>query len=225
MKTSRLIKLVTLLTTCCAFAAAGAATVAVTVGDDDGFGGTQGPISVPGTPFTAFPTPAIGPGTYVGDVGTDVTTQSPWTPYVFIFNFAWDTIALTSIDSAIIQVQSGSVGRRADGSGFGFAKVSVNSGSGFTPLDDFWSTSTGANASSLEENVKLHAFDVKSFISAGTSGVLTLRVDGSALTGPADQFALDFSRLTVSQVPEAGTALLLCLGLLPVALASRRRHA
>jgi hypothetical protein len=202
-----------------------AATVVVMVGDDDGFGGTQGPISTPGQPFTTFFSPTIAPGTYTGVAGTDVTTQSPWAPYTFIFTFSWNTAGLSAIDSAVAQIQSGSVGRRTDGSGFGFANVSASSGGAFMPMGEFWSSSTGTSASTLEESVKLHTFDVKSFLTPNSVGTLTIRIDGSTLTAPVDQFAIDFARLTVTQVPEPSTALLLAVGaLLVVGSFSRQRR-
>jgi hypothetical protein len=200
-----------------------ATTVVVMVGDDDGFGGTQGPISTPGQPFTNFSSPAILPGTYTGVAGTDATTQSPWTPYTFIFAFSWSTAGLSAIDSAVAQIQTGSVARRTDGSGFGFAKVTASSGGAFVSLGDFWSSSTGATASVLEESVKLHTFDVKSFLTPNSTGTLTIRIDGSTLTAPVDQFAMDFARLTVTQVPESSTAILLSTGAL-LLLASRGRQ-
>jgi hypothetical protein len=201
-----------------------AAPVVVMVGDDDGFGGTQGAISSPGQPFAVFSSPGIVPGTYIDVAATDVTTLSPWTPYIFTFTFSWNTIGLSAIESAVAQIQSGSVGRRTNGSGFGFATVSASSGGSFVSLGDFLTSSTGAAASNLEESVKLHTFDVASFLAPNSSGILTIRIDGSALTAPVDQFAIDFARLTVAQVPEAPTALMLSVGALLLAMRCRRRR-
>ena len=201
--------------------AVNAASRVVTIGDDDGFGETQGAKSTPGQSFAVFASPSIGPGSYSGASATDVTTTAPWSPYSFAFTFNWDTVGLTSLDSAVVQVQSGSLGRRSDGSGFGFAKVSVSTGGSFTLLGNFWSTNTGSAASSLEESVKLHTFDVKSYVSANSTGKLTLLIDGSTLAAPVDQFALDFARLTVTQVPEVPTAPMLVVGGLAL-LAIRR---
>jgi hypothetical protein len=208
-----------LLASCLFALGAHAATVTVNVGDDDGFGGTQGGQSQAGDAFAVFSSPAIAPGFYSGAAATDVTTQEPWSPYVFSFTFAWDTTALSSIDRAVLMVQSGSVGRRTDDSGFGFAKVFADSGSGPVSLGDFLTESTGEAASAFEESVKVHTFDARSFITAGSMGSLILVIDGSNLTAPVDQFALDFASLTINQpVPEPTTTALMLLGIGGLAL-------
>jgi len=124
---------------------------------------------------------------------------------------------LTSITSAQVLVQSGSLGRRngADNtSGFGTAQVSANALS----LGDFLTTSTGATGSAAEESVKAHIFDVTSLISAASTGLLSLSIDGSNITNPVDRFAFDFAQLTIegttaAPVPEPSTLVLLSLGL------------
>ncbi|MCP5200424.1 MAG: hypothetical protein H6977_10445 [Gammaproteobacteria bacterium] len=201
-----------------------ALTLSVMVGDDDGFGGTQGLNSDAGDPYTNFAGPVIAPSgaAYVGTAGLDASTAAPWTPYAFEFTFDWDTTALASVADARVTVQSGSVARRGDGSGYGFAQVSA-SGVG---LGDFWSQGTGAAASAAEENVKAHVFDVSTFIAPAAHGSLTVRVDGTALVNPVDQFALDFAVLSISgtPVPLPPAALLLGGGLCSVLAAGRRRR-
>jgi hypothetical protein len=214
--------LITSLSLGCA-ALSHASTFVALVGDDDGFGGTQGASSTPGAAFSVFSTPTIAPGNYIGAAGTDATTQSPWGPYTFTFSLNWDTTSLSSIDSAVVEIQSGSVGRRSDGSGFGFAKVSASSGGAFVSLGDLLSVSTGAAASALEESVKLSTFDIAPFITPNSTGSLTIRIDGSSLSAPVDQFALDFVRLSVTQVPEPSSASLVGAGICLLLAGSRLR--
>jgi len=216
-------KLAATLLACTVSAHAAAATVVVMIGDDDGFVGTQGNHSHPGDSFSVFSTPALAPGTYANSAGTDVTTVTPWTPYIFTFQFAWDTASLTSIDAAQVLIQSGSLGRRSDASGFGFAQVFANAGAGPISLGSLLSVSTGASASALEESVKASTFDVKSLITPSSSGVLTIKIDGTGLANPADQFAFDFAMLTITQaVPELPTLALFGIGIIGI-LARRKK--
>jgi hypothetical protein len=185
-----------------------AASLTVMIGDNDGFGGTNGVVAIPGSAYVNFDSPAIAPATYTDEAGTDRTTVAPWTPYKFIFNFLWDTTTLGAITSASVTVDSGSVARRPEGTGFGYASVSASGGGPSLALGDFWTTSTGGGGGLGEETVKAHVFEVTSLITAGTTGTLTFTIDGSSLTGPTDQFALDFARLDIdggSAVPEPGT--------------------
>lgn len=209
--------------------------ITVMIGDDDGFGGTQGTNSDPGDPYFNFGSPNILPGgTYVNEAGLDVATTSPYTPYVFEFSFAFDATSLASITSATVTIQSGSVARRiyldADPElGFGHAIVTADGGSGSIGLGEFWTTSTGLRGSSDEENVKAHIFDVSALITPSSTGTLLLTVDGSALLnpGPGDQFALDFAELSIvgspAEVPEPASLTLFGLGVLGLAAARGRR--
>lgn len=194
---------------------ANAGGVVFFIGDDDGFGGTQGATSNAGDGFANFSSPSIAPGAYFNAAGTDSTTQSPWSPYTFTFQFAWDTTGLSPISEAKVSFLSGSVARRTDGSGFGFADVIATSGGSSLNLGNFLTASTGATASSLEESVKLHTFDVLPLITGGTSGLLTIRIDGTILNNPVDQFSLDYGKLSIVQtVPEPSVALLLAAGII-----------
>lgn len=209
---------------------ASATTLTYTIGDDDGFGGTQGSNSDPGDAFTVFNTPAISPGTYAGTTGMDVTTQSPWTTYSFVYTFNFDTAMLGAIQSATAIVQSGSVARRTNGTGYGLASVNATLNAG-TPLDlgEFWTTGTGNNASPAEENVKAHVFDLTTLIPAGTTGTLVLTIDGDGLIdpNPGDRFAIDFAELTITgtPIPEPTTAALGLACLTVTATRRRRREA
>lgn len=218
--------LLTVVATALVVASAGSANAApiiVLVGDDDGFGGTQGANSNPGDPYANFASPSIAPGTYTATTGMDATTEFPWSPYVFEFVFLYDASSFSSITAATLSIQSGSLARRLDGSGFGFATVTADGGSGVVGLGDFWDVSTGAVASPLEESVKERLFDVSSLVVAGL-GSLTIRVDGSGLVAPVDQFAVDFARLTIdgrtAAVPEPTGVLLVGIGL--IAFLARR---
>jgi hypothetical protein len=211
-----------------------AATISVMIGDDDGFGGTQGASSSPGDPYVNFPAPTIAPGIYMKAAGTDASTVPPYEPYTFIFAFVWDASTLTSISSATITVQSGSLARRIDGSGalvpgasgtgFGVADVTADAGGGAVALGDFLTVGTGANGTPLEESVKHSVFDVTALIGAGTTGVLALTIDGSTSTGAGDLFALDYALLTITgdtALPAPGGLAVLAAGLL---LLGRRRN-
>ncbi len=74
-----------------AFCSHGGVVVSM-VGDDDGFGGSQGADSNPGDVFSIFLTPSIAPGTYTDLDAMDVTTTEPWTTYTFIFNIPWEAV-------------------------------------------------------------------------------------------------------------------------------------
>lgn len=197
--------------------------ISVMIGDDDGFGGTQGPNSDPGDPFTWFTSPSIPPGTLVNEAGLDLSPQAPYTGYVFQFSFAYDATSLTSITTATVTIQSGSVARRVyldtdPELGFGHAIVTADGGSGPIDLGEFWTISTGLRGSSDEENVKAHIFDVSSLITPASTGTLLLTVDGSALVNPGDLFALDFAELSIvgspAEVPEPASLALFGLGAL-----------
>ena len=190
------------------------ATLVIMQGDDDGFGGTQGASSQHGDPFGVFNSPSIAPGTWFGESGTDVATESPWTAYSFNLPFFWDTSSLQTITSAAVSIQTGSLGRRTNNTGYGYAAVSLN-GNVIGPL---LSVSTGSAGSPEEESVRLLTFDATPFIAAGQTGTLTVLIDGSSLISPnpVDQFALDFARLEINgdPVPEPGSVFLLPLAAL-----------
>jgi hypothetical protein len=209
------------------FAVHAAATpITVMIGDDDGFGGTQGANSNPGDAYANFASPSIAPGSYSNTAGMDATTVAPWTGYSFQFVFSYDATAFLSISSAFVTVQTGSLARRSDGTGFGFASVSGNNGGGAVSLGDFWLTSTGTAASAAEESVKAHIFDVTGLVTAGP-GTLTFTVNGIGLVNPIDQFGIDFASLTIdgspaiTAVPEPASLTLLAAGL-GAGLARRR---
>ena len=201
--------------------------VTVMIGDDDGFGGTQWADSDPGDPYTNFSSPAIAPGSYRNLDAMDVATENPWTPYTFVLDFAWDTTGLANVSSAEVLIQTGSLARRSDGSGFGFAPVAGESSLGGGPIDlgELLDVDTGVSASALEESVKASVFDVAGLILPGTSGVLTLTIDGSGLSSPVDLFAFDFAQLTIvgSPIPSP-SALGAGLALLAVVVGARRRR-
>ena len=206
-------------------------TITVLVGDDDGFGGSQGATSAAGDSYSNAAAAGLGtitPGVYANTAGLDVNTAAPFSPYSFTFDFAYDVSSFASIGSAIVEVQSGSLARRESlNTGYGFADVSASIGGPALALGDFLTVNTGANNSVLEETVKIASFDVSSLISAGSSGTLTLTIDGSTLSpNPGDLFALDFARFTVSDnaIPEPGTLAIFGLGLAGLGWARRRNH-
>jgi len=187
-----------------------ATTVTVMIGDDDGFGGTQGVTSLAGDLYSnaaAFSLGAIAPGTYSNASALDINTADPWSIYVFNFDFGFDVTSLATITSAIVEIQHGSLGRRASGfssgsgPGFGFAAVTASAGGSPTGLGDFFGNDTSPTGSDDEESVKISSFDVSSLIAAGTFGILNLTIDGTGISpNPVDLFAMDFARLTVTGV-------------------------
>ena len=170
----------------------------VMIGDDDGFGGTQGANSDPGQAFLVFGSPSIPPGSWDGTLATDASTQVPWMPYIFTFSFSVSVPEFTCIGAAEVRIQHGSVARRDDGSGFGPATVSASLDGPPLSLGSFWPMSTGAAGSPSEETVKLTVLDVSPLLQPGATGVLIVTVDGTALSAPADQFAIDFAVLHIS---------------------------
>jgi hypothetical protein len=184
-----------------------AVTQSVTVGDDDGFGGTQGADSNPGDPYSNFTVPSLPPGAHSGAAATDATTVSPWRPYVFEFVFAFDASSLASLTSATVTIQTGSLARRTDGSGFGFAPVTGDGGGGPVALGDLLTLGTGIAGSPLEESVKVGVFDVLALVGTAGPATLVVRIDGSMLAAPADQFAIDFARLDLTGTPSGDPTL------------------
>ena len=191
-----------------------AATINYMIGDDDGFGGVQGSQSNPGDPYSTVGGTLVPPGNLFNESATDVVTEAPWTPYTFTFEFNWDTSTLQTISQATITVQSGSLARRNDNSGFGFATVTANT----TNLGDFLTTNTGTAGSTIEETVKWHIFDVTPFVTPNDTGLVTLVIDGSNLTSPnpIDLFAFDYVTFSISgdPVPEPSITTFFALGLL-----------
>ena len=175
------------------------AVVTITIGDDDGFGATQGIDSNPGDAFTSFSSPAIAPSAtpYSDASGLDATTSGTFTPYVFEFTFDWDASSLGTIAQAVVTVQSGSVARRNGGGGFGLAQVTAD----VLQLGDFLTSGTGAAGSAAEENVKAHGFDVTGLIVPVSNGSFVFTIDGSSLANPIDRFALDFVELSIEGTP------------------------
>jgi hypothetical protein len=212
-------------------APAGAVTLSIMIGDDDGFAGTQvatcGADCDPGDAYNPGPhaglnlAPSLVP--YVNQ--TDVETQDPWTPYTFQYQFDFDTTGLASVTSATVTVQAGSVALRDSGAGFGPADVSADVGGPSMPLGDFLTVSTGGTGSPAEETVRAHVFAVTSLIDAGETGTLTLTIDGSGLTAPVDLFGLDFAVLSIegTAVPEPGTLALFGSAAALLSLRSLRR--
>lgn len=177
-------------------------TITVRIGADDGFGGTQGADSDPGDGYVTFSSPAIAPGNYVDVAGLDKATAAPWTPYRFFFDFPYDLGAIDTITFATVAVQAGSIGRRTNGTGFGFAAVTTTDVGTMTSAanGNFLTISTGASGSATEEQVRLLTFDVTALVTSldpDATGTLRLAIDGSLLAGPVDQFALDFAELTI----------------------------
>lgn len=211
-----------------------AGVVTVMIGDDDGFGGTQGAMSTPGDSYSnaaAAPLGAIAPGSYSNAAATDINTEAPWEVYIFTFEFAYDASSLSTIGGATVEVQHGSLSRRSAGSspGFGFAAVSATTGGPATGLGDFFTTVTGVAGTAHEESVKRSSFDVTSLIAAGSMGVLTVTIDGTGISpNPVDLFAIDFARLTLRgdmvQVPEPTPLALFGLGLAGIGFAARRKR-
>jgi len=207
-----------------------AAPITVLIGDDDGFGGTQGATSSAGDVYSNAAAEALGtiaPGNYANTAALDVRVATPFTPYSFTFDFAYDVSSFGSIGSAIVEIQSGSLARRVSANtGFGFADVSATIGGSSLALGDFLTVNTGSASSALEETVKISSFDVSSLISAGTAGTLTLTIDGSSLSNPIDLFVMDFARLTVEDnaIPEPGALALFGLGLAGLGFARRRNR-
>lgn len=170
-----------------------------TIGDSDGFGGSQGAISNPGNHFDYDALLlSLVPGTYHNAEGLDAKTAPPYGPYVFEFEFPIDRLCVQNITTATITVQSGSVGTRTNGTGFGFANVTAQSSTGkIVNLGQFLPGSTGEAGSPAEESVKAHVFDVMGLLESGGVRYILLRIDGSPLPGPDDLFALDFAKLEV----------------------------
>ncbi len=183
------------------------ATLVSMIGDDDGFGGTQGSNSNPGDSYSNFTSPGFAPGTYSDVNATDTATVSPFTPYTFIFNFSIDASSLSSRNSAELFIQSGSVAYVPNpGTGFAHSHVFING----TDIGEFFSSDTGPRGGAGEENVKAHTFDITSFIQAGVNNSVVVTLDGTNFASSGDLFALDFAQITVdgndaSAVPEPGT--------------------
>jgi hypothetical protein len=201
-----------------------ALTISVMIGDDDRFAGSQACNCNPGDAFnpgSVAGLTVLPPGTYTDR--TDFWTQNPYTPYIFNYQFPWDASGLTAVSGATVTVQSGSLGRRLNNAGFGFADVSATNGGPIAPLGDFLTTtSEGAD----EETVKAHVFNVTSLVSPSTTGTLTLTIDGSTLVDPNDLFSFDFAVLEIqgtAAVPEPGTVLLLGSGSVLLGLRCLRR--
>jgi len=191
-----------LLTACLALASAWPASAQITIsiadGDDDGFGGTQGTDSDPGDAFTPFATPTVAPGTHgVSGNFTDRTTVAPWTPYSFQFHFGHPAFDPQTILSATIGIQMGGVARRGDNTGFGYATVTLTdlATNDTLVLGDLLEIDTGAPDSTAENQVRMPSWDITSFIHSRpfTDTLYQLEIDGSALSNPGDQFALDFA--------------------------------
>lgn len=162
------------------------------VGDDDGFDGSQSANSNPGDNYLLDMLPSIPPGNYVDEQAIDVETASPWTPYTFEFNLAYDLSDWGGVTSAVVLVQHGSVGRRTNGGGFGYAVVEADAGNGPVIIGEFFDLVAEGEP---EERVKLSEFEVSDLLMAGGSGVLKLKLDGSGLNNPIDKFAIDFVQL------------------------------
>ena len=211
-----------------------AATLDIWIGADDGFGGTQGSNSDPGDSYNnlANTNTPIAPGSYANLAAINSPTESPWFVYDFTFDFAYDTTGLSSITSAIIEIQHGSLSNRSGsftGVGFGNAGVSATTVGPSVDLGIFLSTDTGSQASALEESVKLSTFDVTSLIGTGGIGVLSLFIDGSTIgSNPVDLFAIDFAKLTitddVSAIPLPGAVWLFGTALVSLAGFGTRRR-
>jgi hypothetical protein len=97
--------------------------------------------------------------------------------------------------------------RRTDGSGFGFAAVTGDGGGGPVALGDLLTLGTGIAGSPLEESVKVGVFDVLALVGAAGPATLVVRIDGSMLAAPADQFAIDFARLDLTGLPSGDPTL------------------
>ena len=203
-----------------AMAAPGAIVI---IGDVDGFGhnfcGSTYDCN-PGDPFPSisdtFGSQTLSPpGFYVDAAGMDKrivgTRNVPNTGYQFRFDFSWNTVGLASITSAEVFVQAGSVGRRADGSGFGYADVKIVNAHGVliaTLSSDFLgSTTFTVREMYSEEQVRGLSFNVQPYLTPGTTGTLYFLLDGSgeipippSLPNPNeyDRFALDFAELSFS---------------------------
>jgi len=187
-------------------ASAAERTIVVRIGDDDGFGGTQGTSSEPGDVFVTFTEPSIAPGVHADGAGTDATTVAPWTPYVYRFTFQWDPDEVECVIAATFRMQHGSIARRSDGSGYGFAEVSARGASEEVPVGQLWSSSTGEAGSPAEETVKLTSIDVTEplFMGGDQKAVLEVLVDGSGLADPIDQFAIDWVELELRVINDGG---------------------
>lgn len=203
-------------------------TITVMVGDDDGFDGSQGSNRNPGDVYNVavFTNPL--PGTTYTNI-TDFSTEPPYTGYELIYTFDWDASSLSSIDSAMVTVQSGSVGNRTDGSGFGNAQVWIDIGFGEVAFGNFSDVNTGAAGgnvdSNLEERVRAHTFDITSILTGLSSGTVSMRIDGTGLVDPIDLFAIDFAVLTIegNAIPEPTSLMgLSVLGLLMIGRKGRR---
>jgi len=192
-----------------ATAARAQTSITVGVGDDDGFGGTQGANSNPGDVFIPFSSPSIAPGTHLNTNGQDASTMAPWTPYKFIFDFATNFLAPVPFESITMSVQVGSVARRTDGSGFGHANVSLRDIITDDTLDlgDLLTVSTGDTGSAEEELVRLPTWDIQDFFLAHQDSIIELIIDGTGLANPADQFAIDMAYIEVIFPAETTTTL------------------
>jgi hypothetical protein len=193
------------LAACLVLATAGASAaltiVSTTDGDVDGFGGIQGVVSNDGDPFTPFSSPSVAPGTQLLPFqGGDRTTVAPWTPYSFEFSWTHDDVDPMLIQNVTIGILIGGVARRADDTGFGYATVTLTDMffSESIELGDLLEVDTGAPESMAENTIRMVSWDITAFILDRPiiNTFLTLTVDGTGLTNPGDQFAIDYAILT-----------------------------
>lgn len=213
----QLFPVLTLLTLCLVTPIAQASMISVIVGDDDGFAGTQGANSNPGDSFNPNNVPNPQPsGTYLNE--TDISTQTPFDAYTFEYTLPYDASGLFTIDSAIITVQVGSLGRRTDGSGFGYAQVSAESGVNLVNFGDLLTVNTVT-----EELVRGLTFDVTPLVVTTPTGTMQFTLDGSALTDHVDLFSIDYVELTIegNTIPEPASFLVFGSALLLMARRSR----
>lgn len=222
----QLFPLLTVLTICLLTPSTQADMISVLIGDDDGFAGTQSANSNPGDPFNPNIVPNQQPsGTYLNQ--TDISTQPPYLPYTFEYTLPYDASSFITINSATVTIQVGSLGRRTDGSGFGFAQVSADDSNNLVNFGDLLTVNTGAAAGNvnpaLEEVVRGLTFDVTPIIVTNPTGTLEFILDGSALNDHIDLFSIDFVELTIegNTIPEPASILVFGSALLLMARRSR----